>query len=87
MEVTPYETNWICAIDANSLDDEIKELQIGKSAVSFYQEEIEKYQEKIKELLPKDDDSSESRLFEGEMSKLDDYNWEKMTDQFFKHKV
>ena len=87
MEVTPYETNWICAIDANSLDDEIKELQIGKSAVSFYQEEIEKYQEKIKELLPKDNDSSESRLFEGEMSKLDDYNWEKMTDQFFKHKV
>jgi len=87
MEVTPYETSWICAIDASSLDDEIKELQIGKSAVSFYQEEIEKYQKKIKELLPKKNGSiEEPHLFEGEMTTLDDYNWGKMTDQFFKHK-
>ena len=43
LDVTPYERNWVCALDAENLDNEIKEMHIGKSAVAFFQEDIEKF--------------------------------------------
>ncbi|MCB0732237.1 MAG: response regulator, partial [Ignavibacteriae bacterium] len=42
LEISPYEQNWICKIDADNLDTEIKNLQIGNAAVNFYQEDIER---------------------------------------------
>ena len=84
MDISPYENNWICTIDSNNLDSEIKNLFIGKSAVSFYQDEIEKYQDKIKKIRPKTDNTEESEiLFKGEIANLDDYNWKILVDSFF----
>lgn len=81
LEISPYEHNWICKIDADNLDTEIRELQIGNSAVSFYQEDIEKYQKEIKKIGIKKTD--EDSLFKGELSELDDYNFDKVVSQFF----
>jgi len=44
IEFSPYENNWICQLDAEELDSEISQLKIGKAAVTFYQEDIERLQ-------------------------------------------
>ncbi|MCB0753286.1 MAG: response regulator [Ignavibacteriae bacterium] len=79
LEISPYENNWICTIDADNLDNEIKDLHIGNAAVSFYQEDIEKYLEDIKELRKDDKDS----LFKGEIAGLDDHNYDRIVNHFF----
>lgn len=82
IELSPYEQNWICKIDAENLDMEIRDLRIGNSAVSFYQEDIEKYQGEIKKLESEEVDDEE-HLFKGELATLDDHNFNKMIDEFF----
>jgi len=81
LEISPYEQNWICKIDAANLDTELRNLLIGNSAVTFYQEDIEKYQEEIKKLdIAKNDNE---HLFKGELATLDDYNFDKLISEFF----
>ena len=41
LEVTTYGNNWICALDADTLDVEIGDLHIGRAVVSLYQRDIE----------------------------------------------
>lgn len=82
LDVSPYEHNWICKIDAEKLDVDLKELQIGNSAVTFYQKDIEKYQSEIKKIKESRTDDDE-HLFKGELAELDDYNFEKLTTEFF----
>ncbi len=88
LDMTPYEKNWICMIDAENLATEIKELKIGQSAVSFYLDEIDRCQQHIKKLLESQKDSGElsprtNGLFLGEFEKLDDKNWQKTVRLFF----
>lgn len=82
IELSPYDQNWICKIDADNLDLELRDLKIGNAAVAFYQEDIEKYQEKIKS-LDKDKNVEEEHFFKGELSTLDDYNYDKFVTEFF----
>lgn len=82
LELSPYDQNWICKIDAENLDIEIRDLKIGNTAVNFYQVDIEKYQTHIKEMT-KDDESGEKLIFKGELSTLDDYNFDKLVTEFF----
>ncbi len=82
LELSPYDQNWICKIDAENLDIEIRDLKIGNTAVNFYQEDIEKYQTQMRELR-KGDESEEKNLFKGELSKLDDFNFDKLITEFF----
>jgi CheY-like chemotaxis protein len=86
LDVTPYERNWICALDAENLDNEIKEMHIGKSAVSFFQEDIGKFRTLFTELLKsekKGDEYLEEGLFIGQLEKLNDVNWNKVIAEFF----
>jgi CheY-like chemotaxis protein len=85
LNVTVYDRNWICEIDAEELDAELQDLKIGKSAVSFYQEEIEKCKElKKKNISGKDIDSESLELmYCGEMEKMDDNNWKRFAEEFF----
>jgi len=86
LDVTPYERNWVCALDAENLDNEIKEMYIGKSAVSFFQEDIEKFKTTITELLKsekKGDEYLDNGLFIGQLEKLSDANWNKVIAEFF----
>lgn len=86
LDVTPYERNWVCALDAENLDNEIKEMSIGKSAVSFFQDDIEKFKTMFTELLKsekKSDEYFEDGLFIGQLEKLSDVNWNKVIAEFF----
>jgi FixJ family two-component response regulator/glycine cleavage system H lipoate-binding protein len=79
MKITPYETSWICSIDADNLDNELKE---------FYHKEIDKYTELITDLRSKDKSvATDKPLFEGELAGLDEYNWKSVVDKFFVHEA
>ncbi|MBK7630906.1 MAG: response regulator [Ignavibacteriales bacterium] len=86
LDVTPYERNWVCALDAENLDNEIKEMHIGKSAVAFFQEEIGKFKNIFTDIMKsekKSDEYIEEGLFIGQLEKLNDVNWNKIIAEFF----
>jgi CheY-like chemotaxis protein len=83
MDFTPYEKNWICSIDADKLDTELTQLKIGKNAVNFYQEEIEKYISQIKKLI-KSDSPDNFELQWGQIENLDEKEWYIIVGEFFK---
>ncbi|MCK7521505.1 MAG: hypothetical protein MZV64_29400 [Ignavibacteriales bacterium] len=68
-----------------SLIQNYLDLKIGKAAVSFYQEDIERLQA----LKKKTQTSKEAELepegviFAGEMEKLDDVSWKRFAEEFF----
>lgn len=85
LDISPYDINWICEIDADELDSEIPNLKIGKSAVTLYENDIERLQN----LKNKTKTGKESQLepngviFVGEMEKLDDINWKRFAEELF----
>jgi CheY-like chemotaxis protein/glycine cleavage system H lipoate-binding protein len=85
LDFTPYDKNYICEIDADELDTELPNLKIGKTAVSFYQDDIEKLQSlKKKTMTGKEAElEPEGTIFVGEMEKLDDINWKRFAEEFF----
>ncbi|MEW6507961.1 MAG: response regulator [Bacteroidota bacterium] len=84
LDFTPYEKNWICSIDADKLDSELTQLKIGKNAVVYYQEEIDRYIKLIKELV-KPDSTESFELQWGQLEKLDEKEWYMITGEFFKN--
>ena len=83
LNVTPYEKNWLCVIDADNLHKDISELTIGKTAVTFYQNEIEHYKETMTKLIKGQEEKTEDELFIGKLQKLDDKDWENVVKEFF----
>jgi glycine cleavage system H lipoate-binding protein len=87
LNITPYEKNWICSLDADSLDTELKNLKIGNSAVNLFQDDIVLCKEQIRKLVGEGEDSENadySENFElGEFENLDDKDWYKVTSNFF----
>jgi CheY-like chemotaxis protein/glycine cleavage system H lipoate-binding protein len=86
LDYSPYEKNWVCSIDAEELDTEIRQLKIGKAAVAFYEDDIEKLQElkkKIKTDKVEDEFKTGDSLYIGEMEKTDDATWKRYSDEFF----
>ncbi len=82
LEISSYENNWVCSIDADNLDNEIRNLHIGNSAVALYQEDIEKYMEEISKLKPNTDEIKET-IFKGEIEELNDFDYDKIVKKFF----
>lgn len=76
-----YEKNWICTIDADKLDSELPKLKIGKNAVEFYQNEIDKFLKEMKNILK--DDTKSDELIWGEINNLEEKNWYYITSEFF----
>lgn len=87
LEVTPYEKNWVCALDTESIDSEIKNLSIGKSAVAFFQEDLEKFKLLMKDILKSEKKEGEyveeGQIYIGQLAKLNDVNWQKVIAEFF----
>ncbi len=87
LEVTPYEKNWICALDTDKIDDEIKGMSIGKSAVTLFQDDIEKFKVLIRDLMKSEKREGEyleeGQLYVGQLEKLNDVNWQKIVAEFF----
>jgi CheY-like chemotaxis protein/glycine cleavage system H lipoate-binding protein len=84
LEYTAYEKNWICQIDADNLDTELSQLKIGKNAVNFYQEEIERYSEEIKRFLKNESSREGSEFIWGQLEGLTEKDWYIITTDFFK---
>ncbi len=85
LNYTVYDKNWICEIDAEDLDAELPKLKIGKSAVAFYQDEIEKCKGMKKKMkFGKDEDFEQNGLiYCGEMENMDDSSWSRFVEEFF----
>lgn len=87
LEVTPYDKNWICALDTDKIDDEIKGLNIGKSAVKFFQDDIEKFKVITRDMLKSEkkegEYDEEGQIYVGQLEKLNDVNWQKVIAEFF----
>ncbi len=85
LNFTPYDINWVCEIDADELDSELPTLKIGKAAVSFYQEDIERLQTLKKKTKTGKETGLEPEgvIFAGEMEKLDDIIWKRFAEEFF----
>ncbi|HUX60982.1 MAG TPA: response regulator [Ignavibacteriaceae bacterium] len=83
LDITPYDSNWVCILDADNLDTEIKNLKIGKTAVTYYQEDIDRLiglRKKAGASTAKGYDE----LQEGEFEKLNDTEFYSMVSEFFK---
>jgi CheY-like chemotaxis protein/glycine cleavage system H lipoate-binding protein len=88
LETTAYGENWICVIDADKLDAEIKELKIGNGAVAFYQDELDRFKEMTKSMSRRTPDGSTApageEMYTGEMQDLDDRDHEALVGAFFR---
>jgi CheY-like chemotaxis protein len=84
LDYTTYEKNWITVIDADKLDSELTLMKIGKNAVTYYQEEIEKYTKLIKSFIKEDSKKESFELYWGQLENLDDKDWYSITGEFFK---
>ncbi len=84
LDYSTYEKNWVCVIDADKLDTELTQLKIGKNAVNFYQNEIDRYTKRIKDFIKNGDDKKESfELYWGQLQNLEEKNWYIITGEFF----
>ena len=86
LDISSYNANWVCVIDTENLDTEIKNLTIGKSAVNFFQDEIDRFIQLRKNIHTTDTSASKdgSELYIGEFEKFENGDWDKMVMEFFK---
>ena len=66
----------------SDLDAELPQLKIGKSAVAFFQEDIDRFQAFEQEANNRED-SDPAPLFIGAIEKMDDARWETTVKKFF----
>jgi CheY-like chemotaxis protein len=85
LESTPYHNHWVCKIEGQRLHAEISTLTIGQSAVTLFQDDIERFKALVRE--PGTPDSSSepegAALCIGALERLSDAQWEKVTRTFF----
>ncbi|MCF8239954.1 MAG: response regulator [Melioribacteraceae bacterium] len=83
LDISPYDKNWICVIDADQLDIELHELKIGKTAVALYQEDIDYCIAELKKLLSGDQKET-NEIYIGALQMLEDKNWNALISDLFK---
>ena len=86
LELSPYLEHWLCILDADDLDSELSSLKIGKSAITLYQEDLDKLRVLHKKIRTSDDKGNykpEEFIEIGEMGKVDDNSWERYLKEFF----
>jgi CheY-like chemotaxis protein len=86
LSVTPYDSNWVCVIDADNIDNELKELKIGNAAVSFYQDDIEQFRTALKGAKKVDNPKvivTGEEISIGELENLEQSDWDRLVQEFF----
>jgi hypothetical protein len=88
LDITPYGKNWICVVDAENLHAELPKLKIGKTAVSYFQAEIDNFIESVGQGRGEENGSNGSgardSLHSGQMGNLEDREWNIVVSKFFK---
>ena len=82
LEEMSYGENWVCVIDGDDLDAELSHLKIGRSAVAFFQEDIDRFLAFVQEANGRED-SDPASLCIGAIEKMDDARWETTVKEFF----
>lgn len=84
---TPYGNSWVCVIDTDNLDAELPALKIGKSAVAFYMEELERFRTMAKKMSRTTEEGTEEGpkdvMYAGELQDFSDRDYEEIVDAFF----
>ena len=87
LDKTPYGNNWVCVLDTDNLDAELPALKIGKSAVAFYMEELERFRTMARKMTRTAAEGTESELGEtmytGELQDFNDRDYEEIVHAFF----
>ncbi len=86
LSITPYENNWICKIDADHIEDDLKNLKIGQEAVNFYEEEIDRLKNEIKKVSKTKDEENvpaNGRVYVGELRALMEKDLHAIVSDFF----
>jgi len=84
LEETPYGENWICVIEGDDLDAELPQLKIGRSAVAFFQEDIDRFLAFVQKASGTEV-SDPASLCVGAIEKMDDARWDTTVKEFFGH--
>ncbi len=86
LSITPYENNWICKIDADHIEDDLKNLKIGQEAVNFYEAEIDRLKNEIKKVSKTKDEEkvpADGRVYVGELRALMEKDLHAIVSDFF----
>ncbi len=88
LEFSAYDKNYICSIEASNLDDELKDLKIGQSAVNFFSEDILRLHDYVKKSVTSTDDEeiipADGHLYIGELEALKAKDLNAIVNDFFK---
>ena len=82
LEESAYGKNWICVIEGDDLDAELSGLKIGKSAVAFFQEDIDRFREFVQE-AEGGEEGDPAILYIGAFEKLEEARWAQAVEEFF----
>ena len=85
LEMTPYQKNWVCVIDAEKLDVEVPQLKIGKAAVALFEEDIDKFRGVMKGMLgdAATGTDADDALYRGELAQLTEDQSDRVAKEFF----
>ena len=79
---TSYGNNWVCVLEGRDLDAELPKLKIGKSAVAFFQQEIDRFKDFLRK-AEGGEAADPAALCIGAFEQLDDSQWDKAVKEFF----
>jgi glycine cleavage system H lipoate-binding protein len=64
----PFEAGWVCGIDPSDLTEDVKSLRLGADAKDWYEDEIKRFTEKVRELTASDEtQSTDEPMANGEL--------------------
>lgn len=81
LDHSPYGRNWVCVIQGENLDSELADAKIGKSAVTLFQQDLDRFREFIRK-SPGDADASEP-LSLGAFETFESEQWAAAVKEFF----
>jgi len=88
LEMSCYDKSWICKVDTDNIDDDVKDLKIGKTAVLFFQDEIKGCKSHFKalhEARSRDNKSAEHNgSYFGKIEKLTEKELDQTIQKFFR---
>ncbi|MDZ7290250.1 MAG: response regulator [candidate division KSB1 bacterium] len=87
LNVKLYEVCWICCIEPTNLSQELRRLRIGADALSWYQDEFDRFQDTLRSLnnrKPRTETVAEGKS-QGQITpspRMDNENWEAFSKAF-----
>jgi CheY-like chemotaxis protein len=84
IKMKPYELGWVCSIEPSDLSGDLHALRIGAEAVTWYQEEIDRFGKLIKKINHEKTKATVTGDGNGKMSagQLDEETWQAFSQSF-----